>query len=83
MQNPPAQPPSFTTKAIITLLVYFVFWIPGFIANLIFYNEAKTEERRWGQSLAGVGCLSFMLWGQIVVLLFFVLVGLGACVALL
>ena len=84
MQNPPAQPPSFTSKAVVTLLVYFIFWLPGLIVNILFLNEAKREERCWNQSLSGVGCLSIMLWVQIVVFALFVFVGLGAvCVAAL
>ena len=82
MQSPPAQPPSFTTKAVVTFLIYFIFWLPGLIVNILFLNEAKTEEGRWGQSLSGVGCLSFMLWAQIAVVALFVFFGVGAvCVA--
>jgi hypothetical protein len=53
---------SFTGKAILTLVLYYIgFWIGGFIANLIFLNESKREARRLGRSPDGAGCLG-ILW---------------------
>jgi len=53
---------SFTTKAVVVLVLYWMFWIPGFIANAVFYNEAKRMERISDESLPGTGCLAAMLW---------------------
>jgi hypothetical protein len=60
------EPPSFTNKAVATLVIYWMFWIPGFVANLLFLSEAKAAERRWGRSLPGVGFLTVLLQVQII-----------------
>jgi hypothetical protein len=46
---------SFTTPAIITLVLYFVFWIPGLIANVVYYNEANSIQKRTGREPEGKG----------------------------
>lgn len=57
---------SFTTPAIITLVLYCVLWLPGLIANIVYWREAKTVERVTGHSPEGKGCLVAMLWVFIV-----------------
>jgi uncharacterized protein involved in cysteine biosynthesis len=52
---------SFTSPAIITLILYFVLWIPGLIANIVFWREAKRVEKLIGRSPEGLGCLTWML----------------------
>lgn len=52
---------SFTGTAVLVFLLYWFFWIPGFIVNIISYNEAKRVQRVAGQSPAGLGCLTAML----------------------
>ncbi len=52
---------SYTGAAVLVFLLYWLFWIPGFIVNVIYYNEAKRTQRVAGQSPAGMGCLTFML----------------------
>ncbi len=52
---------SYTTRAVAVLVLYWLFWIPGLVANLVFYYEAKRAERLAGQCLPGVGCLGIML----------------------
>ena len=59
---------SFTTKAVAVLVLYFVMWLPGFIANAVFYNEAKNTKREAGQGLPGTGCLAVMLWLNVALL---------------
>ena len=54
---------SYTSAAIITMLIYPFLFIPGFIANLLWYNEAKRMENIAGESLPGVGCL----WVELIV----------------
>ncbi|MGE0544176.1 MAG: hypothetical protein AB7R89_28755 [Dehalococcoidia bacterium] len=61
MQVQLARARSFTTPAMLTLLMYIVLWLPGLIANLLYYREAKATEQIAGQSLPGVGCLGWML----------------------
>lgn len=67
---------SFTGKAVITLVLYFIFWIPGLIANILFYKEAKEVRRVTGHAPQGMGCLSFMFWASVVplILLFVVII---------
>lgn len=57
-------PPSFTGKAVATLIIYCFLWLPGLIANVVFYREAKEASRRYGQTVPGSGCLVSMLWLQ-------------------
>lgn len=56
-----AEQKSFTTPAIITLVLYFVFWLPGLIANIVYLNEANTVQRISGRAPEGKGCLIAML----------------------
>lgn len=53
---------SYTGSAILVFFLYGAFWFPGLIANYLFYNEAKKMQRIAGQNLPGVGCLSLLLW---------------------
>ena len=57
---------SFTGPAIITLVLYFIFWIPGLIANVLYYKEAKEVQRVTGHSPQGMGCLSAMFWFAVI-----------------
>lgn len=52
---------SFTSSAILTLVLYIVLWIPGLIANVIFLNEAKKVEQLTGRPPEGKGCLTALL----------------------
>ena len=52
---------SFTTPAIITLVLYIFLWIPGFIANIIYLLEANKVERLTGEAPEGKGCLVAMI----------------------
>jgi hypothetical protein len=56
---------SFTTPAIITLVLWFVFWVPGLIANIVYLKEATNVEKLTGRTPEGKGCLVGMLWGFI------------------
>jgi hypothetical protein len=57
-----AQMQSFTTKAIVVLILYFVLFIPGFIANWLWHGEGKRAERIAGHALPGVGMLGCLWW---------------------
>lgn len=52
---------SFTTPAVITLVLYFVLWIPGFIANIVYLREANKVKELTGEAPEGRGCLLAML----------------------
>lgn len=56
-----ARSKSFTGKAVLAFLLYLLFWLPGFIANVMFCREAQAAERLAGQRLPGTGCLTFLL----------------------
>lgn len=47
----------YTNAAVIVLILYFVLWLPGLIANQIYLNQAKQMEALAGQELPGVRAL--------------------------
>ena len=65
---------SFTGKAVLTLVLYFLLWFPGLIANILFYKEAREVKRVTGYAPQGMGCLSAMFWGSLIpfILLIFI-----------
>ena len=63
---PPARqaipkPQSFVPHAFLALLLYFFFWFPGLIVNIVFWNDAKKVLRDTGSPPRGYGCLGKML----------------------
>lgn len=72
---PSSAVPSFRRRAWLTLALYFVFWLPGLIANLVWWREAATTERYTGVKPEGTGCLLWLLgvcgigWAVLFVLL--------------
>lgn len=54
------QPPDFTTKAVVTAVLYAVFWFPGMIGNVLWWLEAKRIKDRSGSAPPGYGCLLWM-----------------------
>ena len=67
---------SYTGPSILVLVLYLFLWLPGFIANILYYSDAKRMERVAGHSLPGSGCLTVMLWLNVIS---FVLGILGSC----
>jgi hypothetical protein len=65
---------SFTGAAVLTLVLYFILWIPGLIANILFYREAREVKRVTGRAPAGMGCLSAMIWGSIIPFILLIIV---------
>ncbi len=67
---------SFTGPAVITMVCSFIFWIPGLIANILFYKEAKEVKRVTGHAPQGMGYLSIMFWASVIplILLFVVII---------
>jgi hypothetical protein len=51
----------YTTPAVITLILYFVCWLPGVIANVIYYLQAQRDEAMIGRPPQGKGCLLALL----------------------
>lgn len=53
---------SYLTPAIITLILYFVFWLPGLIVNIVYFVSAQeTKRQSGGRAPEGYGCLLAML----------------------
>jgi zinc-ribbon domain len=58
VRPPVAAPPrSFVTQAVITLVLYWLLWLPGLIANVIYWQEASRVEQQTGRAPEGKGCL--------------------------
>jgi hypothetical protein len=51
----------YTTPAILTLVLYFVMWLPGLIANIIYFMQASEDEKLAGHPPRGKGCLLALL----------------------
>lgn len=70
---------SYMTPAIITLVLYWLLWIPGFIANLIYLNAANEDRHTSGVEPQGRGCLIALL----VVFVALPILGVGGIIALI
>jgi len=53
----PVELPSFVMAAIVTLVGYFFFWVPGLILNCFFLADANRIARESGREPAGAGAL--------------------------
>lgn len=51
---------SYTGKAVLVFILYWFLFIPGLIANQLFYNEGRHMEDIAGKPLPGVAALAFM-----------------------
>ena len=60
------RPPGYLGKAILAFFLYGFGWIFGFILNVMFYNDAKRDAKRYGETPPGFGCLSVMLWFNLI-----------------
>ena len=54
---------SFTTPAVICMVLYCVLWLPGLIANIVYLVEARKVKELTGTTPQGYGCL----WALLVV----------------
>lgn len=53
---------SYTGPAVLVFALYWLFYVPGLVANILFYREAKRTEYIAGKRLPGTGFLLAMLW---------------------
>jgi hypothetical protein len=51
----------YTTMAVITLVLYWVGYLPGLLVNIWLWYQANQEEKATGIAPAGKGCLSSLL----------------------
>lgn len=52
---------SYISAAVLTLILYWIFWLPGLIVNVMYLNEASRNQQIGGEKLPGVGCLWLLL----------------------
>jgi len=52
---------SFITPAILTLVLYFVLWLPGLVANLVYLQAANRDEALLGHEPEGLTFLNVLL----------------------
>lgn len=60
---------SFRWQAVFALLLYFPFFLPGLIANIIWWNQARSLEAATGIAPRGKGCLTTMLVCAVIMIL--------------
>ncbi len=53
---------SYTTPAVLILILYWLGWLPGFVANIIFLVLANGTKRRIGRRPDGYGCLIALMF---------------------
>lgn len=63
---------SFTGKAVVAFLLYWLGYIPGLIFNIMFLNEARRVQNETGRTPSGYGCLWATLIGSILPALLFI-----------
>ncbi len=66
---------SYLTPAIITMVLYLLIWLPGLVANIIYWQAASRDQRLSGRAPEGKGCLLALFIVFAVVPLILVCVG--------
>lgn len=66
MERAAARMKSYTGASVLVFFLYLLFFIPGLIVNFIYYSEAQRMQRIAGHPLPGQGCLSIMLWFNVI-----------------
>ncbi len=51
----------YTNAAMFVMVLYFVLYIPGLIANVVYWNQAQNDAKRYGSTPQGAGCLNWLL----------------------
>ncbi len=64
---------SYEIAYVLILFLYGLFWLPGFIVNIVVMSEGRRMEKLAGQSLPGVGFLVVTFWINIILLILGVL----------
>ena len=58
---------SFTGRAFFVWFLYWLFWLPGFIMNIVYMNEAGRVKKLTGRSASGSGCLAILFFVHVVI----------------
>jgi hypothetical protein len=53
---------NYTFHAFAALFLYTFLWIPGFILNIIWLNQANKDQNQTGKPPEGKGCLVWLIW---------------------
>jgi hypothetical protein len=61
MERAIARQKSYVGASVVTFLVYWLFYLPGLIVNLMYLSDANKTSDLAGQKPSGYGCLVFML----------------------
>jgi hypothetical protein len=61
MERAIARQKSYVGASVVTFVVYWLFYLPGLIVNLMYLNEANKTSDIAGEKPSGYGCLVFML----------------------
>lgn len=61
MERAIARQKSYVGASVATFFVYWIFYLPGLIVNLMYLNDANKTSDIAGQKPSGYGCLVFML----------------------
>jgi hypothetical protein len=73
-----AAPASFVLPALVTLIGYVLFWVPGAVLNWYFLDDARKVARETGRDPRGMAALRVLLW----LFVYLPLLGLAALVLL-
>jgi hypothetical protein len=65
---------NYVLYAVLVLVLYAVLYVPGLIANIVFYLQASNDEKLLGRPPEGKGCLLALL------IVFIALPIIGGCV---
>jgi hypothetical protein len=66
-EEPIPERQDYRRYAILSLLLYFVLWVPGFLVNTVYLAQAIGEERKTGQPAEGKGCLIALIIAGLVI----------------
>lgn len=64
--GPRFQMPDYVPIAIVTFFLFFLLWVPGAIATLVFYFRGREIRNRTGYFPPGFGLISFFFWALVV-----------------
>lgn len=57
---------SYVGSAIVTLVAYWILWLPGLIFNIMYLRDARKAQQVAGHALPGVGCLYILLIANLI-----------------
>jgi hypothetical protein len=68
---------NYTTPAVIVLILYFVLYVPGLVANIVYLIQASNDHKLTGRPPEGRGCLIALI------IVFGAMPIIGVCIAAL